>query len=91
MTAITTIRIDHDALPEPLSRKTPEAVAEDIEAALRKASGRDVMRLSGATLDGVRPLMFKVWEAVQARQAAEREAANAAADAAAQAETGWTP
>lgn len=37
MTAITTIRIDHDALPEPLSRKTPEAVAEDIEAALRKA------------------------------------------------------
>lgn len=61
------------------------------EAALREASGRDVLRLSGATQDGVRPLMFKVWEAVQARQAAERQAATAAAEAAAQIETGWTP
>ena len=35
MTAITTIRIDHDTLPEPLGRKSPDAVAEAIEAALR--------------------------------------------------------
>ncbi|MEI4234938.1 hypothetical protein [Roseovarius sp. D22-M7] len=34
MTAITTIRIDHDALPTPLRHKTPDAVAEAIEAAL---------------------------------------------------------
>ena len=35
MTAMTTIRIDHDTLPDPLSRKNPDAVAEAIEAALR--------------------------------------------------------
>ena len=35
MTAMTTIRIDHDTLPDPLSRKSPDAVAETIEAALR--------------------------------------------------------
>jgi hypothetical protein len=34
MTTITTIRIDHDTLPDPLSRKNPDAVAETIEAAL---------------------------------------------------------
>jgi len=37
MTAITTIRIDHDALPDPLGRKSPDAVADAIEAALREA------------------------------------------------------
>ena len=37
MTAITTIRIDHDTLPDPLSRKNPDAVADTIEAALREA------------------------------------------------------
>jgi hypothetical protein len=35
MTAITTIRIDHDTLPDPLGRKSPDAVADTIEAALR--------------------------------------------------------
>ena len=38
MTAITTIRIDHDALPAPLNHKTPDAVAEAMEAALRDVS-----------------------------------------------------
>ena len=37
MTAITTIRIDHDTLPDPLGRKSPDAVADTIEAALREA------------------------------------------------------
>ena len=37
MTTITTIRIDHDTLPDPLSRKNPDAVADTIEAALREA------------------------------------------------------
>jgi len=37
MTAITTIRIDHDTLPDHLSRKNPDAVADTIEAALREA------------------------------------------------------
>ena len=35
MTATTTIRIDHDALPDPLNLKDPDAAARMIEAALR--------------------------------------------------------
>ena len=35
MTAITTIRIDHDAVPTPLNSKGPDAAARMIEAALR--------------------------------------------------------
>ena len=37
MTAITTIRIDHAALPEHLDRSRPDVVAEVIEAELRDA------------------------------------------------------
>jgi hypothetical protein len=37
MTAITTIRIDHAALPDHLDRSRPDAVAEVIEAELRDA------------------------------------------------------
>ena len=37
MTAITTIRIDHDMLPDRFDRNHPDAVAEAIEAALREA------------------------------------------------------
>ena len=36
MTAITTIRIDHDALPNQFDRSRPDAVAAAIEAALRE-------------------------------------------------------
>jgi hypothetical protein len=36
MTAITTIRIDHATLPDPLNTKSPDAAARMIEAALRK-------------------------------------------------------
>jgi len=36
MTAITTIRIDHAALPEHLDRSRPDTVAAAIEAALRE-------------------------------------------------------
>jgi len=47
MIAITTIRIDHAALPDPLNLKGPEAVARMIEAALRdegiKAEASDVI------------------------------------------------
>lgn len=35
MTAITTIRIDHAALPDPLNLKDPDAAARMIEAVLR--------------------------------------------------------
>jgi len=35
MTAITTIRIDHDALPDRLNLKQPDVAARMIEAALR--------------------------------------------------------
>jgi hypothetical protein len=37
MTAITTIRIDHAALPEHLDRSRPDMVAEVIETELRDA------------------------------------------------------
>ena len=37
MTAITTIRIDRDALPDPLNLKAPDAAARMIAAALRDA------------------------------------------------------
>tara|TARA_R110002072_G_scaffold2173_3_gene18032 strand:- start:1476 stop:1694 length:219 start_codon:yes stop_codon:yes gene_type:complete len=47
MTAITTIRIDHAALPDPLNLKGPDAAARMIEAALRdegiKAEASDVI------------------------------------------------
>ena len=36
MTAITTIRIDHAALPDQFDRSRPDAVAATIEAALRE-------------------------------------------------------
>jgi hypothetical protein len=36
MTAISTIRIDHAALPEAFDRSRPDAVAGVIEAALRE-------------------------------------------------------
>ena len=40
MTAITTIRIDHDTLPARFESKNPDAVAGAIEAALREAGIR---------------------------------------------------
>jgi hypothetical protein len=47
MTAITTIRIDHAALPGPFDRSRPDAIAAAIEAALRedgiKAEASDVI------------------------------------------------
>ena len=47
MTAITTIRIDHAALPDQFDRSRPDAVAAAIEAALRedgiKAEASDVI------------------------------------------------
>ena len=66
-----------------------ERLAE-LEAALREETGREVRRLSGATGDGVKPLLGAVWQAVEARREAE-EAARAAAEAEARGETGWTP
>ncbi len=36
MTAITTIRIDHATLPDPLNAKSRDAAAQMIEAALRE-------------------------------------------------------
>jgi hypothetical protein len=36
MTATTTIRIDHAALPDQFDRSRPDAVADTIEAALRE-------------------------------------------------------
>jgi len=47
MTTITTIRIDHAALPEQFDRSRPDAIAAAIETALRedgiKAEASDVI------------------------------------------------
>ncbi len=47
MTAITTIRIDHAALPDQFDRSRPDAIAAAIETALRedgiKAEASDVI------------------------------------------------
>jgi GTP-binding protein len=58
-----------------------EAVASDLEA----ASGKSCERISGATGDGVRALLGKIYEAVLAKRRAD------AVDAAETPEQGWTP
>jgi len=58
-----------------------DAVASDLEA----ASGKSCERISGATGDGVRALLGKIYEAVLAKRRAD------AVDAAETPEQGWTP
>ena len=63
---------------------------DELEAALKAETGGEIRRLSGATGEGVKPLLAAIWQAVEARRQAE-EAARRAAEAEAHGETGWTP
>ncbi len=63
---------------------------DELEAALKAETGAQIRRLSGATGDGVKPLLAAIWHAVEAQRQAEAEAKEKA-DAEARGETGWTP
>jgi len=73
--------------------KTDAADGETLDqltAALKADGAGEVLRVSGATGDGVKPLLGEIWTAVQARREAEADA-RAAAEAEARGETGWSP
>ncbi|XBQ17410.1 MAG: GTPase ObgE [Oceanicaulis sp.] len=67
----------------------PETV-DQLAAELAGLTGKEVYRVSGATGDGVKPLLGRIWQAVEARRAKEAEA-KAEAEKAARGETGWAP
>ena len=49
---------------------------KDVSKALKKASGVAPLHLSGATGNGVKPLVARVYKLVEARRAAEKAAAD---------------
>jgi GTP-binding protein len=63
---------------------------DELEAELKAETGAEIRRLSGATGDGVKPLLAAIWHAVEARRKDEEEA-RLAAEKEARGETGWTP
>jgi GTP-binding protein len=63
---------------------------DELEAALKAETGAEIRRLSGATGEGVKPLLAAIWHAVEARRQAEEEA-RLNAEKEARGETGWTP
>lgn len=63
---------------------------DELEAALKAETGAEIRRLSGATGEGVKPLLAAIWHAVEARRQAEEEA-RLAAEKEARGETGWNP
>ncbi|MGJ3230662.1 MAG: GTPase ObgE [Oceanicaulis sp.] len=73
--------------------KTDAAESELVDmlaAELAEKTGEEVYRVSGVSGDGVKALLGRIWEAVEARRRAEaaRKEAN---EAEARGETGWTP
>ncbi|MEQ8404745.1 MAG: GTPase ObgE [Oceanicaulis sp.] len=73
--------------------KTDAAEAETVDplaAALAELTGEEVYRISGVSGDGVKALLGRIWEAVDARRQGEA-AAREAEEAEARGETGWTP
>jgi GTP-binding protein len=66
--------------------ETLDALAAD----LKEAGAGEVLRVSGVTGDGVKPLLGEIWEAVRARRKAEADTREAA-EAKARGETGWSP
>ncbi|MEO1038765.1 MAG: GTPase ObgE [Pseudomonadota bacterium] len=85
-----------DAKPEIIAINKSDAVDEDtlaeLKAQLETASGKPVRVISGVTGAGMRELLFEVWRAIEADRVAMKQAqAEAAARAAGEAETGWTP
>ena len=97
-----TVRAELEAYGEGLAdkpeivvlNKTDAADPETLEAAraaLAELSGREAHLMSGATGDGVKPLLGLVHKAVLARREAEAEQARRAALKEAGADAGWTP
>lgn len=69
------------AIPELLDELTTELKALGVD---------EVLQVSGATGDGVKPLLGVIWEAVRARRQSEIDAREAE-EAEARGETGWSP
>jgi len=67
----------------------PETI-DQIAADLAERTGAEVYRVSGVSGDGVKPLLARIWQAVDAQRKAEI-AKREAAEAQARGETGWTP
>ncbi len=80
--------------PELVALNKTDAVEEErlveLEAALKAETSGEIRRLSGATGDGVKPLLIAIWQAVEARRDAEVDARRAA-EAEARGDAGWTP
>ena len=67
-----------------------DATLDALAADLKDAGAGEVLRVSGATGGGVKPLLGEIWDAVRERRKAEAEARDAA-EAKARGETGWSP
>mgnify|MGYP001548721144 FL=1 len=67
-----------------------DEMLDTLAAELKEAGAGEVLRVSGVTGDGVKPLLGEIWEAVRARRKAEADAREAA-EAKARGETGWSP
>ncbi|MFW5660752.1 MAG: GTPase ObgE [Oceanicaulis sp.] len=67
----------------------PETV-DQLAAELAGRTGEEVYRISAVSGDGVKALLGRIWEAVEARRKGEA-AAREAEEAEARGETGWTP
>ena len=63
---------------------------ETLRAKLAEATGQEIFALSGVSGEGLKPLLARVWQAVEARRDDEL-AAKEAAEREARGETGWTP
>ena len=61
-----------------------------LAAELKAAGAGEVLRVSGATGDGVKAVLGEIWQAVRARRQAEVDA-RLQAEAKARGETGWSP
>ncbi len=73
--------------------KTDAVDAETLDALadeLKTAGAGEVLRVSGATGDGVKAVLGEIWQAVRARRQAEVDA-RLQAEAEARGETGWSP
>ncbi len=67
----------------------PETV-DQLAAELAGRTGEEVYRISAVSGDGVKALLGRIWEAVEARRKGEA-AARGGEEAEARGETGWTP
>ena len=84
-----------DTKPEIIALSKIDPLSDDEiaekAAALETATGKPVLRISGATGDGVRDALFRMWEQIKTDRSDEK-AAKAAAEAPPDAvDEGWQP